>query len=133
MIQKNPCAHKNKIGTSPPPKKKQNTPPSKTRNFMGMEVFLQKERIFLGAHKIGAAISVPRTADKNFTEMRFFLNVLNEEEHIPNKERVQPYWGYRNSGSALESNSPVLLAGFKDFQPYCIGYTPKASYGNTAF
>ena len=41
--QKNPRAHKNKIG--PPPQKKQKTPP-KTRNFMGMEVFLQKERNF---------------------------------------------------------------------------------------
>ena len=33
-------------------------------NFMGMEVFLQKERIFRGAHKIGAAISGPRIAAK---------------------------------------------------------------------
>ena len=39
--QKNPRAHKNKIGSPPP--KTQNAPPSKTRNFMDMEVFLQKE------------------------------------------------------------------------------------------
>ena len=36
------------------------------RNFMDMEVFLQKERIFPGAHKVGAAISDPRIADKKF-------------------------------------------------------------------
>ena len=52
-VQKNPRAHKNKIGASPPktnpkypPKQTQSTPqnpkypPKKTRNFMGMEVFL---------------------------------------------------------------------------------------------
>ena len=41
--QKNPRAHKNRIGT-PPPKPKMPLPP-KTRNFMDMEVFLRKERI----------------------------------------------------------------------------------------
>ena len=40
-------------------------PPQKTRNFLGMEVFLQKERNF-SAHKIGAAISGPRIAGKMF-------------------------------------------------------------------
>ena len=33
---------------------------------MDMGFFLQKERIFPGAHKIGAAISGPRIADKTF-------------------------------------------------------------------
>ena len=33
---------------------------------MGMEVFLQEERIFPGAHKIGAAISSPRIAGRTF-------------------------------------------------------------------
>ena len=41
---------------------------------MDMEVFLQKERIFSGAHKIGAAISGPRIADTNFADTRIFLN-----------------------------------------------------------
>ena len=39
-------AHKNKVGTSPPPPQPKNTPPPpKTRNFMDIG-FLQKERIF---------------------------------------------------------------------------------------
>ena len=43
-FQKNPCAHKNTIGIPPPPPQKEsNTPPPQTRNFMGMDVFLQKE------------------------------------------------------------------------------------------
>ena len=42
---------------------------------MDMEVFLQKERFFLGAHKIGAAISGPRIADTNITDTRIFLNL----------------------------------------------------------
>ena len=60
IYQKNPRAHENKIGTSPPPNP--NTPP---RNFTDMEVFLQKEHRNSSAHKIGAAISGPRIADKN--------------------------------------------------------------------
>ena len=44
----------------PPPK----TPPPSKEEFYGHGFFLQRERIFPGAHKIGAAISGPRTADK---------------------------------------------------------------------
>ena len=40
---------------------------------MDMEVFLQKESIFPGVHKIGAAISGPRIADTNFTDTLIFL------------------------------------------------------------
>ena len=35
----------------------------------------EKNAIFLGAHKIGAAISGPRIADTNFTDTRIFLNI----------------------------------------------------------
>ena len=61
--QKNPSA------TPPPPNPK--IPPPKTRNFMGME----RQRLFPGAHKIGAAISGPRIAGnkKNLRTRRIFL------------------------------------------------------------
>ena len=49
----------------PPPPKTPNTPPPKG-GILWTWVFLQKERIFPGAHKIGAAISGPRIADKQF-------------------------------------------------------------------
>ena len=62
--QKNPRTHKIKSAFLPPPPKTPN--PSTMRNFMDMEVLLQKERIFSGAHKIGAAASGPRIADKKF-------------------------------------------------------------------
>ena len=62
-IQKNPCAHKKIIGTSPP-KKKPQIPPPKTRNFMDMAFSCRKNAFFPGAHKIGAAISGPKIADK---------------------------------------------------------------------
>ena len=45
---------------------------------MDMAVFLQKEGIFPGVHKIGAAISGPRIADKNFTDTRIFLKNFRE-------------------------------------------------------
>ena len=59
-FQKNPRAHKNKVGTPPP--KTQNTP-------------CRTDAFFPGVHKIGAAISGPRIADKNFTDTRIFLNI----------------------------------------------------------
>ena len=44
FCQKNLRAHKSKIGTPPPQNPKSPPPPGpKTRNFMDMEVFLQKE------------------------------------------------------------------------------------------
>ena len=57
-----------KSALPPPPPK----PPLK-RGILWTWVFLQKERIFPGAHKIGAAISGPRIADTNFTDTRIFL------------------------------------------------------------
>ena len=47
-----------------PKKPKITPPPAKTRNFMGMEVSCRKHQKLPGAHKIGAAISGPRTADE---------------------------------------------------------------------
>ena len=79
--QKNPRAHKNKIGTSPPPKTK--IPPPLKRGILWTRVFLQKERIFPGVHKIGAAISGPRIADKNFMDTRIFLKQEGGPKHTP--------------------------------------------------
>ena len=72
-FQKNPRAHKNQIGTSPP--KTQNTPtplPPKKEEFYGHGGFPAESP---GAHKIGAriAFSAPELRTKNFTDMRHFL------------------------------------------------------------
>ena len=72
LFQKNPRAHKNKSAL-PPPKKNPKYPPLKG-GILWTWFFLQKERIFPGAHKIGAAISGPRIADKNFTDTRIQLS-----------------------------------------------------------
>ena len=56
---------------------------------------LQKERIFPGVHKIGASISVPRIADKNFTDTRIFLKC---------KRRG------RSTGPAPSSSAPLETA-----------------------
>ena len=76
--QKNPRAHKNKIGTSPPKKKPKYPPPLKTRILWTWFFSCRTDAEILGAHKIGAATSGPRIADKNFTDTRIFLkNVKN--------------------------------------------------------
>ena len=69
LSQKNPRAHmiKIKIGTPPPPKQTQNTPPPLKRRILWTWVFFcRKNALFPGADKIGAAISGPRIADKKF-------------------------------------------------------------------
>ena len=65
-VQKNPRAF-------PPPPKPKTPPLSLKRGILWTGFFLQKERIFPGVHKIGAAISGPRIADTNFTDTRIFL------------------------------------------------------------
>ena len=75
-FQKNPRAHKNKIGTPPPPEKPQIPPPPLKRGILWTWRFsCRKNAIFPGAHKIGAAISGPRIADKNFTDTKIFLKI----------------------------------------------------------
>ena len=68
--QKNPRAHKNKIGTSqpPPPPQKPKIPRFETRLFIGMRVCLQKEPKIPDAHKTSAAISGPKIAEIEFYE-----------------------------------------------------------------
>ena len=66
---------------------------------MDMEVFLQKEGIFPGVHKIGAAISGPRIEDKNFTDTRIFLTVADSHDHNTGAA----------SGPFLKTHTPVFL------------------------
>ena len=58
----------------PPPEKNQNTPPAPKRGISWTWRFsCRKNTEILGTHKIGAAISGPRIADKNLTDTRIFL------------------------------------------------------------
>ena len=87
IFQKNPCAQKNKIGISPPPPQNPKYPPPKTRNFMDMGFFRQKERIFPGVHKIGAAISGPRITDRKCYGCEDFFNFCHREREFEGQ-----YW-----------------------------------------
>ena len=79
-FQKNPRAHKNKIGTSlPSPQPKM--PPLKRRILWTWRFSSRKNASFPGAHQIGAAISGPRIADTNFTDTRIFLKIQKSAEH----------------------------------------------------
>ena len=61
------------IKSALPPQKKTQIPPPLKGGILWTWVFLQKERIFPGVHKIDAPISGPRIADKHFTDTRFFF------------------------------------------------------------
>ena len=52
-------------------------------------VFLQKERIFPGVHKIGAPISGPRIADTNFTDTRIFLSFTASGKSAETLQKVR--------------------------------------------
>ena len=73
IYQKNPCAHKNRIGTPPPPKT-QNTPPLK-RGILWAWVFPAERKHFSRGPYIGTAISGPRIAGKTFYGHEIFLNL----------------------------------------------------------
>ena len=61
-----------KSALPPPPPKPKIPPPPKTRNY-GHGFSCRTDAFFPGVHKIGAAISGPRIADKHFTDTRIFL------------------------------------------------------------
>ena len=75
IFQKNPRAHKNKIGTPPPPPQNPKYPPPQNEEFYGYRFSCRKNAFFPGVHKIGAAICGARIADTNFTDTRIFLNL----------------------------------------------------------
>ena len=58
-----------------PIKIKSALPHQKNEEFYGHGGFPAERTQILGAHKIGAAISGPRIADKNFMDTRIFLNL----------------------------------------------------------
>ena len=68
-IQKNPRAHKNKIGTSPP-KKNPNTPPPKTRNFMDMAFPAERTHFFQASIKLAQPFPAPELQANKFTDTR---------------------------------------------------------------
>ena len=55
-----------KSALPPPPPKPKIPPPPKTRNFMDRGFSCRTDAFFPGVHKIGAALSGPRIADKEF-------------------------------------------------------------------
>ena len=76
MIRKILAPIKIKSALPPPqknPKYPKYPPLPKNEEFYGHGFFLQSGRIFPGVHKIGAAISGPRIADKILTDTRIFL------------------------------------------------------------
>ena len=86
-IRKNPRAHTNKIGTSsPPPQNPKYTPPLKQGILYGHGFSCRTDAFFPGVHEIGAAISGPRIADKNFTDTWIFLKVKNANSKQKNSK-----------------------------------------------
>ena len=57
----------------PPPPPNSPPPPLKRGILWTWRFSCRKNAFFLGVHKIGAPISAPRIADKNFTDTRIFL------------------------------------------------------------
>ena len=105
--QKNPRAHKNKIGTPPLPIPKYHPPPL-NEQFYGHGFFLQKERIFPGVRKIGAPISGPKIADMNFAATRIFLK---KGRSIRRKSFVHKVYSVRRGTETMVSVPMVSVHG----------------------
>ena len=71
--QTNPRAHKNKIGT-PPPKKTQNSPPPKTRNFMDMALPAERTHFLQASIKLAQPSPAPELQTKILRTRGFFWN-----------------------------------------------------------
>ena len=120
--QKNPRAHKNKIGTPAPP-----PPPPKTRNLWTWVFSCRKNAIFPGVHKIGAPISGPRIADTNFTDTRLFLreNARLKIRHACVATRVSKMLVFRGLLQALvDSVSVRLVAPYRAIPRDYLSDTP---------
>ena len=77
--QKNPHAHKNTIGTSPPPPQQKNL--KRGRDFVGMGVCQQKE-LKCQEPKNWRSHFRPRIAGGKITDMRLFLNHTDDVRHF---------------------------------------------------
>ena len=68
------------------------TPPQKNERILWTWRFsCRKKAFFPGVHKIGAAISGPRIADKNFTDTRIFLREMMRQLTRDTPERAS-HW-----------------------------------------
>ena len=76
---------------------------------MDMGFFLQKERIFPGAHKIGAAISGPRIADKTFYGHEDFSDCSTIAQRLRNRCPRSPEKQGEVSGNQLFTGTIALL------------------------
>ena len=70
--QKNPRAHKNKIGTFPPPPKPKNTPPLK-RGIYGHGFPAERTHFFQASIKLAQPFPAPELRTNIFTDTRTFL------------------------------------------------------------
>ena len=77
--QKNPRAHKNKIGTSPP-QKTQNIPPPQNAEFYGHGFSCRKSAFFQVSIKLAQPFPAPELRTKNFTDTR-----ISERQSITQK------------------------------------------------
>ena len=68
--QKNPRAHKNKIGTPPP--KKNPTPPPKTRNFMDMVFPAERTHFLQASIKLAQPFPAPELRTQILRTRGFF-------------------------------------------------------------
>ena len=88
------------IGTCPPPPPPKRPSPKKRGFLWAWRFSCRKRAIFPGAHKIGAAISGPRIAGKNFYGDEDFLT-FGEVWRNSGKSRGSPGWGQSVSALVL--------------------------------
>ena len=128
LCQKNPRAHKNKIGPPPPQNPKYPPPPLKRGILWTGGFSCRKNAIFPRVRKIGAAISGPRIADTNFTDTRIFLIVKRDLGFPQCSQQLQ---GFTHSSKPEQNrDKPTTKRGEGLYCPPKKDYPPEIDFLN---
>ena len=93
----------------PPPPPNPKYPPSPKRGILWTWFFLQNGRIFPGVHKIGAAISGPRIADKNFMDTRIFRADFWEGDATKHFSEKKGFFSEKGGGNSVNQGFGKVL------------------------
>ena len=104
VCQKNPCAHKNKIGTSHPPKPQ--IPPPKTRNFMDIVFSCRKNAFFQAPIKLAQPFPAPELRTRIFRTRGFFWVWAPKEKSTIITTCWRPFYLFPVDDSIKAENPP---------------------------
>ena len=119
---RNPRAHKNKIGTAPPPPhKKPKIPPPKKRNFMDMGFSCRKNAFFQAPIKLAQPFPAPELRTNILRTRGFFWVLLFSSTYVPQITVTVLKFGWIHSD---EYSPPLPLPSWHPQAPLHLPWFP---------